>query len=187
MIDIKSKLDFSEIDLTAPNEVVKNIFNMIASETNDIIVGGVDEYTGPVESYYKEGGFQTIQKAVSQNSYEQYINIQDTLGPIGESINQYEAYLCTPVYKYFKYRLFYLQFGIAHYPVKVVLEQGIADEIDLEGKYVVYCRSRRMLERLVQQVLNTNNAISVMQELIRVHQIKSEQMTESIEFPSIKG
>ena len=43
------------------------------------------------------------------------------------------GYLFTPAHKYYRYRLFFLQSGIAHYLEKVVLEQGIADEINKGG------------------------------------------------------
>lgn len=179
-LNIKSRLDFSETDLTAPDEVLKGIFEKVASETNGIVHGGVETHSGPIESYYKESSFQTLQKAVSVNSSE-LVSIQDSLGARGEDLSKFEAYLYTPVYKHYRYRLFFLQYGIAHYPAKVVLEQGIANEINKGDSYIINCKNREKLEELIYRVLSSDKIVTIMQELIRIYQIKKDTKELTLE------
>ncbi len=175
-LNLSGKLDFSDIDLTAPNKVVEEIVAQLAYATNDIIHGAIVEYNGHITSYTK-AGWSAISAALG--TIDTKVDIQTTLGKSGEEEHKYELYLHTPLHKHYKFRILYLQYGIANYPVKVVLEQNVANDVydESNASYIVTCDNRDELEELIYSILNSKKIISVMQELIRINQVQKELST----------
>lgn len=174
MSDIRSiidKLDFSDIDLTAPVRVVEEIMSRLSVESQGIIHGTIAKYDGPITSYTK-AGWSALREALG--TIDTTVDIQTTLGKSGDEDHKYELYLHTPSQQHYKFRILYLQYGIAHYPVKVVLEQGVANDIhiDADKEYIISCSNRTELESLIMSILNSKRIIQVMQELIRIHQVQ---------------
>lgn len=68
----------------------------------------------------------------------------------------------------YKYRVLFFEYGIGMYPVKIVLEQGIADEIfeKENADYVVEYATKNELENVILNILKTKKVTKVMQELI---------------------
>ena len=114
-LHISSMLDFSEIDLTAPNKVVEKMLAKLPEETKGMILGRVDEYDGPVVSYDRTSLAATVLKEMQS---AKHFDIQNELGKKGEQEEKYECYLCTPNSKNYKYRLFFMKYGLAKYPVQ---------------------------------------------------------------------
>lgn len=175
-LNLSGKLDFSDIDLTAPNKVVEEIVAQLAHATNDIIHGAIVEYSGHITSYTK-AGWSAISAALG--TIDTKVDIQTTLGKSGEEEHKYELYLHTPLHKHYKFRILYLQYGIANYPVKVVLEQNVANDVydESNASYIVTCDNRDELEELIYSILNSKKIIRVMQELIRINQVQKELST----------
>ena len=175
-LNLSGKLDFSDIDLTAPNKVVEEIVAQLAHATNDIIHGAIVEYNGHITSYTK-AGWSAISAALG--TIDTKVDIQTTLGKSGEEEHKYELYLHTPLHKHYKFRVLYLQYGIANYPVKVVLEQNVANDVydESNASYIVTCDNRDELEELIYSILNSKKIIRVMQELIRINQVQKELST----------
>lgn len=175
-LNLSGKLDFSDIDLTAPNKVVEEIVAQLAHATNDIIHGAIVEYNGHITSYTK-ASWSAISAALG--TIDTKVDIQTTLGKSGEEEHKYELYLHTPLHKHYKFRILYLQYGIANYPVKVVLEQNVANDVydESNASYIVTCDNRDELEELIYSILNSKKIISVMQELIRINQVQKELST----------
>lgn len=175
-LNLSGKLDFSDIDLTAPNKVVEEIVAQLAHATNDIIHGAIVEYNGHITSYTK-AGWSAISAALG--TIDTKVDIQTTLGKSGEEEHKYELYLHTPLHKHYKFRILYLQYGIANYPVKVVLEQNVANDVydESNASYIVTCDNRDELEELIYSILNSKKIIRVMQELIRINQVQKELST----------
>lgn len=179
-LDLGGKLDFNDIDLTAPNLVIEELASQIAQETNGIIKGNVVPYSGHVYSYTQSGlaGLSAVLGTV-----EKQVDIQTTLGKQGEESHKYEFYLSTPSYPQYKYRICYLQHGIGNYPVNIILEQSIANDIysDSNAGYIIKCHTRTELEDLIVKIIYSKRIISIMQELIRINQVYKDAGTESSE------
>ena len=177
-IDLKDKLILEDSDLTAPNIVVEKIVSQIKNETNGVITGNIESYDGPVLSYTTMG-----LRAVLDMT-ERKVDIQDSLGKRGEKENKYEFYLTTPVFEQYQYRVCFLQYGVANYPVKVVLEQSIANEINKKGmqsNYIYVCNNPSELEELIISVIYSKKVIGVMQELVHIHQIHRNDEMQDVE------
>ena len=172
-IELKDKLSFNTEDLTAPNIVIENIVSQINGETDGMVFGSVEKYEGAVESY--------VSPAVLDLGFiktETKVDIQESLGKIGDEVHKYEFFLNTPVYEQYQYRVCFIEYGTANYPVKVIVEQSIADEINKSGynsKYVYLCRNRSELEKLIISVIYSKKVISVIQELINIYQIHKDK------------
>ena len=177
VFDFEDKLDFNDIDLTAPNDVIKHLADQLESETNGIILGKIESYSGHVVSYIKPG---LSGLAVALGTAETKVDIQTTLGKQGEEIKKFEFYITTPLYSKYKYRICYLQHGIGNYPVKIVLEQNVANEVFSESSanYIIQCQTPDELENIIVKAIYSKTVLSVMQELIRINQIRKNEISE---------
>lgn len=169
--DFADKLDFSDIDLTCPNEVIEAIATEFDKATNGFVRVKVVEYNGHVFSYKQtSGGFSKIWGETTRE-----YDIQKDLGRVGSECHKYEVYLYAPAHENYKFRIFFLQYGVASYPVKLVLEQSVAKSIKAT-EYILTRNNRSDLEDLVVGILNSSAVMAIAQELIRVNQIHRQQM-----------
>ena len=170
-LNISSKLDFSKMDLTAPDKIIEEVLLELPDETQGIILGSIIKYDGYVTSYTTRK--PTMAELVGSVSTEKRVDIQESLGTKGEEDKKFECFLYTSLYKNYKYRLFFMKYGIANYPVQFTLEESIAE--DIYGKnsgYIISCHKREEVEDLIYKILTSKKVISVMQELIRIYQSK---------------
>ena len=80
-LNISEKLDFNDIDLTAPEKVIAEILTQLTEETKGIICGNIVDYSGHVMSYTK-AGFSQLAAAIGTADKE--VDIQNDLGKIGQ-------------------------------------------------------------------------------------------------------
>lgn len=166
-LNISEKLDFNDIDLTAPEKVISEILTQLNEETNGIICGDIVNYNGHVMSYTKTG-FSTLVVAKD-------FDIQKDLGEIGQETHKFECFLYTPEYDKYKYRVFFVKYDTSNYPVNIILEESVARSISNSNSgYVLSCATREELEELMYNVFTSKKLISVMQELIRINQSKKD-------------
>lgn len=178
-LNLSTKLDFSEKDLTAPDIVINSILSDLPNETNDIIYGKIESYNGHIFSYTQKG-LSSI--SFSLGTADKTIDVQDSLGASGETNKTFECYIYTPVYNHYKYRLFFIRYGIAHYPVTIVLEDSISRSISpSNSNYIYKCNDRGELEELVESILTSKRVLNVMQEIITINQAKKDELQEITE------
>ncbi len=176
-LNISSMLDFSKIDLTEPKIVIEEMLAQLPSNSQGIIQGCVDEYKGKVTSYTIPK--PSIASAIESITAEERVDIQKNLGKQGEVCKKFECYLFTSSYKKYRYRMFFMQYGIANYPVQFTLEESIAKSIKYTS-YIVECNNREEVEALIIQILTCKKMLGIMQELIRIHQAtRSAKLTSS--------
>lgn len=180
VLNLSGKLDFSEIDLTAPEKVVREILVQLPENTQNIISGDIIAYDGHVTSYTTSR--PSIAEVLGGVSRERRIDIQDSLGELGVVDKKFECFLYTSDYAKYKYRLFFMRYGIANYPVQFTLEESIARSIQgINSNYIVTCNNRDDVEDLVFQILTSQKVLAVMQELIRISQAKRNgEITEEV-------
>ena len=171
-LNISGRLDFNDIDLTAPEKVISEILTQLSEETKGIICGNISVYSGYVMSYTK-AGFSSL--AIAIGSADKEVDIQNDLGKIGQETHKFECYLYTPEYDKYKYRVFFVKYDTSNYPVNIILEESVARSISTGNSgYVITCATREELEELIYKIFNSKKMISVMQELIRINQSKKE-------------
>jgi hypothetical protein len=176
------KIDFNDVDLTSPKIVVETLIKDLSEATNNIVEGKIEEYNGPIHSY-TDNGINAIKVALGNVS--RHVNIQEKLGEISNSNEKYEFYLKTPLYEHYKFRVCFIKYGVGNYPVEVVLEQGIVNDMyGYDEDYVLECNNKSEFEELIINILNSDRIIKIMQELVRIHQIyfeKAQKEQEAIE------
>lgn len=178
-INLSEKLDFNEIDLTAPEMVVKEILSQLPEQTHEIVLGGIESYSGHIRSYKRT--LTPIGEALWGGSKEQKVDIQDSLGAIGEERKKFECFLYTNIYPNYKYRLFFLNYDISIYPVSLTIEQSVARDLSRSAidEDLFFCWNREELENLVYEILTCERTISVIQEIIRIAQVKKQETTNT--------
>lgn len=188
-INIGERLIFDNLDLTPPKAIIESLIAQIKEQTKGIVIGVIKEYDGPIEPYKKvvQDSIPSIASMSISSIWNSHIqpkeeiievDIQNTLGKTGDELSKYEFYLGTPIYEQYKYRICFLQHGIANYPVKVVLEQGIADEINKRGRNstcIYNINSPTELEQLMVEIVTSRKVLEIMQELININHINSEK------------
>ena len=177
--DLNGKLDFNDIDLTPPENIVKDIISHISTETKGIISGEIKPYSGHIFSYTQQSSYKSI--AIALGEKDKKVDIQTTLGKQNEESYSYEFYLKTPLYEQYKYRICYMRYGIGNYPVTLVLEQSIADDVfsEINANYILKCNTREDFEDLMISIVCSKRVIAVMQEMIRINQIRTQFSEET--------
>ena len=175
-LNLNERLDFNDIDLTAPNKVIEEILSELPRETKGIVLGMIKEYSGPVTSYIRSG-FASL--AASLGTEDEEVNIQEDLGAQMHEEHRFECFLYTPLYDKYKYRLFFVKYGIANYPVEIILEESIAQSISGKmSNYINKCNNRAELEELIINIFTSKKSVAVMQELIRINQAKKMEIID---------
>lgn len=179
-LNLKESLSYQPSNSKKPETVFEGIARELEAETEGYIIGIVQSYDGPVESYISESSFSSISRSLGMG--KEKVDIQNNLGEIGFSKSKFEFYLTTPKLSEYKYRMLFFEYGIGGYPVKIVLEQGIADEIYKEegADYILTKNSERELESTINAILTTKKALGVMQELINASNLSQN----SVETPT---
>lgn len=176
--NFSEKLDFNDIDMTAPEKVISDILDQLSKETNGIICGKIDAYSGPVMSYTKTG-FSSL--ALTLGTADEEVDIQSDLGKIGQETHKFECYLYTPEYDKYKYRVFFAKYDTSNYPVNIILEESVAKSISNSNSgYILSCATRDELENLTYKIFNSKKLITVMQELIRINQSKKASTSSEL-------
>lgn len=160
-------LNYDDDQVESPDMVIAELGKQLEKATNGFIKGVVKEYDGPVESCdYGLSAFASIASALGTSTVHK--NIQDSLGAVGFHEYKFEFFLTAPKIENYKYRVLFFEYGIGMYPVKIILEQGIADEIFKKenADYVIEYATKAELENVILNILKTKKVTQVMQELI---------------------
>lgn len=162
-LGLKGKIKSEKLDLTPPDEILKSLCDEIREETDGEIEGVVLPYGGRMKSYTRKGGMLGY-------TQDEEVNIQDSLGAVGNKISRFEFCLATPIYKDFRYRLMLVEYDLAVYPATVVLEEDISDQIqEITGyDYEVECNSREEFENLAVAAIKTKKVRQMMQQLLKI-------------------
>ena len=121
-LGLKGKLDTAKQDLTLPKTILENISNELKAETDGEIEGMVLPYKGPIQSYTKKSGL-----AMVGTQTEQEVDIQDSLGAVGNKIERFEFCIAAQSFKEFRYRLMFIEYDLSAYPVTVVWRKIFQD------------------------------------------------------------
>ena len=162
--NLNSDYNFEETEIIAPEKLVSDICSELTEITRGYVQGNIGEYDGEIFSFDK----LSFAAAFANLTATTRIDVQDKLGTIGEDEFKYEFYLSSNYIENFKYRIMFLKYGIGGYPVTVVLEQGIADEIQQKevSGYIFTCDTSKEFETLCIGILNSKMMKKVIQDLI---------------------
>lgn len=177
-LGIRKRLNMEKPDLTPPEKILQNICEKISKETENAISGIVKEFDGPIRSYRQA----PISETVTQFNKPKEVNVQDTLGELGNEHRKFEFCITTPIYEHFRYRLMFIEYDLAVYPVTVVLEEQIARELQgkQEQSYIFTCNTREDFETFAINIVRTECVSQMMQRLINVGYGQQEQANSQL-------
>lgn len=169
---IAEKLNITDVDVKPPYLAVREIADKIENETKGYLKCVVQSYNGPLESYETSllGGLIDMGKP-------QRHDIQEHLGATGYEYQKFELFVTAVQLPHYKFRILLFGYGIGGYPVKVVLEERIANSIHLNS-YIVDAKNRNELNNITYKALTSSKTIEIMQELINATLIKKANATE---------
>ena len=162
IMNLNEMLSF-ESDITNPYAVITEISTQVETATRSFVKCEINKYDGPIDSYYEATGLLTLADVLS--SHREY-DIQKDLGEIGSTEQKYELFLSAKCFPNYKFRILFFAYRIGGYPVKLVLEQGVAKEFDENGKYVMQITSPEDLKTVITRILCSNRVVSIIQALI---------------------
>lgn len=162
--NLNTEYEFNNENFETPDLILEDICKQLNNITKSFVQGNVKKFDGQIESYSMlsiDTGLNNMLK----------VNIQDELGEVGDkAVLRYEFFISAPKIKNYKYRIMFLEYGITGYPVKIVLEQGIADELnDKENSgYVYEIETKQEFEDIVVRIINTKKIRKIIQDLINI-------------------
>ena len=136
-------LNYDDDQAVSPDTIISELGKQLEEATNGFVKGVVREYEGSIESYDQLSAFASIASALGTSVIHK--DIQDNLGAIGYQNFKFEFFLTAPKIENYKYRILFFEYGIGMYPVKIVLEQGIADEIFKKEKSSSICSANNFI------------------------------------------
>lgn len=160
---LNKNFDFTVEYNNKPDQIVEKICEELSKSTKDYAKIGISVYNGSVVSYDR----LSIGKMLSSLTTTK-VDIQTELGTISKGNFKYEVTITAPYIESFKYRPFFVQYGIGGYPVRIILEQGIADEIfeQEDAAYIVSCNDEEELEKLTLKIFNSEKIHELLQGII---------------------
>lgn len=188
MMSLKEKLNFDKVDLTAPDKVLEEIGAQLKEITNGMVECVVRPYDGPIRSYIqtRENPTNALITAFQTKPVEEKIDIQNRLGELGNTRKRFEVCLETPNDTDYKFRLMFIEYDATIYPVTVVLESDIANQLPQYGNgYIYKLRTRNDFQDFILNVINTDKTVTILQQLINLaantepREIEEEGVTNS--------
>ncbi len=156
-----------------PKKILEEQCVNLTKSTNSIVIARVSEYTGNIESYQIPGLSKQLQYSSSQWTEllkDQTVNIQSALGEIGDAPFTYEFFLSSKNMPDYKFRIMFLKNGIMGYPLKIVLEEGIAEEInDSDCGYIYILQNQAQFLDLLRKILNSERVTEIVTRLIQMY------------------
>lgn len=158
---------FELVDIYKPAEYLqKELVPAISKSTQGFVNGNVVEYDGAIFSAEKPLADSLSEMAVATTGKALHIDTHRDLGELYK-VDKYEFFLTATQFVDYKYRVFFLQYGIDGYPVNVILEPEISRELYGSLKHIVKCESMDDFKVLIFNIVESNTFHSVVQHLIQ--------------------
>lgn len=184
---MSNSYNFDLVDEMAPDQVINEVIKDIETDSRGYVSAHLAKYDGPIYSYKttRETGLSAMSTLMTPKTIE--VDIQDRLGELGNEEKKYELYLSVKGIEKYKYRIMFVAFGTITYPVTIVLNDDIADDIFSRFSYVQEVDSMEDLNTLMQQVLSCHSLTKVIQNLINEALRKERKIEKEQQSPENNG
>lgn len=137
---MKNLFDFDKIEqersMVFPIEIVKFQCEALKKITGDLIIGKVKEYDEPISDYTTQG-LAAISRSIDLIGKPREIKIQSKLGEQSDSEFTYEFFITSKNMPNFIYRVCFIRYGISLYPVHLVVDETIAEQIGVNSDLLI--------------------------------------------------
>lgn len=143
----------------SPKKILEEQCRYLNEDTNGIVIGRVAEYPKNIDSYFTF--------SISADSVAGKSNLQKMLGEIGKEKLTYEFFLTSKGTPDYKFRVMFMQYDITGYPITIVLEEGIAAEIDyFNTEYIYQLKEEREFKDLLKKIFNSERLMGIVTKLM---------------------
>ena len=159
----KEKFNFELKDTKTPDEVVREYVSQISEWTKNMVICEVTSYDGCTTSYVRKTGLKIVAESWSG---EERVNIQSDLGEQSGIDNKYEVYFTVKGLEHYKYRIMFIRYGAISYPVRVVLNEDIAQAYSGKFQYEYEVASMDELKGMLERIFSSEYCTKLIQSLI---------------------
>lgn len=152
----------SSKSMKSPYAYVKQQCNYLGKVTENKLVGRIKEYYGEYKSFNSLKNSSSLYANPFQMIDDKF-DVQDELGD-NDSQFVYEFYITLRNSPNYKYRIFFVAYGISIYPTFISLEKSIADELKCETEF--YIDNEEQFKAFLKAVLCTDRISFVISNLL---------------------
>ena len=159
--------NFEKSDIKSPREIIQEQCEELANITKGKITARITEYDGTIY----ESDDKNILKSSLLEKYSGFeLDLKNKLGEISDTLT-YEFFLTSKNTPKYKYRVFFLRHKIIPYPVKILLENSIAEELDFpnNSETVIICDNENELLIILKKIFNSNKVRTVINTLLSLN------------------
>jgi hypothetical protein len=166
-----------------PEDVVSRVGRDFMESTRSYVRLVFQEYSGPIFTTYDDTFFDGFKVVISGKK-----DIQDQLGAVsGDEKRKFELYLTSKVMENLKWRIMFLRFGYAMYPLTAVVEERVANQVKKKLKlnefgksYVFQLNSSEDFEAFLQAVFSCDVLTSFVQSVITESKRREKEADEKL-------
>ena len=152
--------NFKPMATDTPKDIVQYQCSSLNEITEGVIVARINEYSEPIFSYRQENPIIAAIGAFN----EKEVNVQDSLGEIADSGFSFEFHISSVATPNYKYRILFLQYGTEGYPATIVMDEAIAQELELGHE--VSCSDQEDFESVLARIINSKKVEAVISALL---------------------
>ena len=169
------QLEQVDASSTPPNEIVEFQCNYLYKAAQGRVMAKMADYTGPVSSYTRPG-FGDVMNVIGKTMKSIPVDIQEDLGDIGRLPNRFftfEFFLTSSHTPNYKYRIMFFRYEIDYYPLTIVLDDEIANDMGVEQRLT--CENEDVFKAVLAKIINSAKVEKVIQNLYNLSR-KAEHM-----------
>jgi len=155
-------------DAMTPDDIINIQCKLLEEATKGKIIAKVSSYDGPITSYVSRSPLSLSLSALSTSFEDSKIDIQESLGNVSKGDFTFEFFITSPSTPNYKYRVLFLHYEIPFYPALVVLDDAIADELEIECDFK--CDTQDTFERALERILSSKKIDGVISALLALVQ-----------------
>ena len=151
-----------------PSEVIKEYCDKLEDVTDGNVLAKIGQYSHTIKQMTADN--RPFQKFINEKiTVKKNVTPQDYLGVIDdENRFTYEVYITGSKTKNYKYRFCFIEFGVPAYPVEIIIDDDIVDELGLQTTKLSI-NSVEELKTLFIKILNSNKITEVIKSLMAVN------------------
>ena len=161
----------------SPKKILEEQCRYLNEETDGIVIGRVAKKKKKIDLYFETPATDALSTGLwssagsgdeksGKRSARKKEDIQKELGEVGKEGFTYEFFLTSKGTPDYKFRVLFMCYDIAGYPVTIILEEGIAAEIDIfDHGYIYHLKDQHELMDLLRKIFSSDRLMGIVAKL----------------------
>ena len=151
-------------DVKAPEEVAKTVFDEVQKASNGYVKVKVEGYSKTsLTSSSRTVSLSALADALADQKMS---TIQDKLGEIQAEKHIYEVYISARLMENYKYRMFFIKYETMSYPVEIILDNELAEQVLRQSRTLIINNDMESLEELLNKIKYSSYFTRYIQNII---------------------